>query len=90
MDIQFIELNNRKLEIHTKAGTIACLKTMQDMEEQLPDTFFRCHSAFLINLNAVESVKGSYAVVAGKLIPISKHRRREFLSSLTAFVGEKL
>lgn len=90
MDIQYIELANRKLEIHTTTGSIACLKTMQNMEEQLPDTFFRCHSAFLINLNAVESVKGAYAVVAGKMIPISKHRKREFLSSLTEFVGEKL
>jgi hypothetical protein len=39
------------------------------MEEQLPNTFFRCHSAFLININAVESVKGAYAVVAGTMIP---------------------
>ncbi len=90
MDILYIELVNRKLLIHTKTGPIVCLKTLQNMEEQLPDIFFRCHSAFLINLNAVESVKGPYAIVAGKRVPISKHRRREFFSSLTAFVGEKI
>lgn len=90
MDIQYIELANRKLVIHTSTGSIACLKTMQNMADQLPDTFFRCHSAFLINLNAVESVRGPYAVVAGKMIPVSKHRKQEFFSSLTAFMGEKL
>lgn len=89
-DIHYIELQNRKTVIHTKTGEVACLKTIQYMEEQLPNTFFRCHSAFLINLNSVESVKGPCAMVAGNMIPISKHRRREFLSLLTAFVGEKL
>ena len=89
-DIHFIEMQNRKLIIHAKTGDVTCLRTIQYMEELLPDTFFRCHSAFLINLNSVESVKGPCAMVCGNLIPISKHRRKEFLSLLTAFVGEKL
>ncbi|HSM24200.1 MAG TPA: LytTR family DNA-binding domain-containing protein, partial [Anaerolineaceae bacterium] len=56
MDIYYIELLNRKLIIHTKSGPVTCLRSLQYMEEQLPDTFFRCHSAFLVNLHAVESV----------------------------------
>lgn len=60
------------------------------MEEQLPKTFFRCHNAFLINLNAVESVQGSNVIVAGKNIPISKHRRKEFIEVLTTCIGERL
>lgn len=90
MDITYIELEHRKLIIHTLSGEISSLKSMQYMEEQLPEVFFRCHSAFLINLHAVESVKGSTAVVAGQLIPISKHRRKEFLSALTVLIGEKI
>jgi len=89
-DIYYIEVKNRKLVIYTSAGPITCLKTLQSMEEQLPNTFFRCHSAFLININAVESVKGTYAVVAGMLIPISKHRRKDFISLLTATIGERI
>lgn len=90
MDIQYIELLNRKLIIHTKHESIVCFRSLQYMEEQLPKTFFRCHSAFLINLHAVESVRGSDVVVAGKMIPISKHRRKEFIKALIEFVGEKL
>lgn len=90
MEIYYIELLNRKLIIHTKSGPIACLRSLQYMEEQLPDTFFRCHSAFLVNLHAVESVQGPDIVVAGNTIPISKHRRKDFIRALTEFVGDKL
>jgi DNA-binding LytR/AlgR family response regulator len=90
VDILYIELENRRMVIHTRTGDISCQGTIQSMEEQLPGTFFRCHSAFLINLLAVESLKGQDAVVGGKLIPISKHRRREFIRALTETIGDTL
>jgi len=90
MDIHYIELLNRKLIIHTKSGPVTCLRTLQYMEVQLPDTFFRCHNTFLVNLQAVESVQGPDIVVAGNTIPISKHRRKDFIRALTNFVGDKL
>ncbi len=89
-DIYYIELENRKVVVHTKNGEITCTRTLQCIEEQLPNTFFRCHSAFLINLPAVESIQGQSAVVAGKMIPVSKHRRKEFISALTDYIGDKL
>jgi DNA-binding LytR/AlgR family response regulator len=89
-DIYYIEFTNRKLEVQTKTGRISCLGTMQAMEETLPDSFFRCHSGFLVNLLAVERLNGQDAVVGGRLIPISKHRRKEFIHSLTKYIGEKL
>jgi len=90
MDIYYVEVLNRKLIIHTKTGPILCLRSLQYMEEQLPKTFFRCHNAFLVNLHAVESVQGPDIVVAGNTIPISKHRRKDFIYALTALMGEKL
>lgn len=90
MDVNYVEFQNRKIIIHTNSGPITYLRTLQYMEEQLPKTFFRCHNAFLINLNAVESVQGQNVIVAGKMIPISKHRRKEFIRALTACIGEKL
>ena len=90
MDIYYLEVLNRRLIIHTKSGPVACLRSLQYMEEQLPDSFFRCHSAFLVNLQSVESVHGSDIVVAGNTIPISKHRRKDFIRALTQFVGDKL
>lgn len=90
VDINYIETENRKMVIHTKTGEITCIRTLQYMEEKLPKTFFRCHSAFLVNLLAVESLRGAYALVAGKMIPISKHRRTEFIRAFTDCIGDKL
>jgi DNA-binding LytR/AlgR family response regulator len=89
-DINYIELENRRTIVHTKTASISCIGTLQSMEEQLPGMFFRCHSAFLVNLMAVECLKGQDVVVAGKQIPISKHRRREFIRALTECIGDAL
>jgi DNA-binding LytR/AlgR family response regulator len=89
-DVNYIELENRRMMIHTKTDVVSCQGTIQSMEEQLPKTFFRCHSAFLINMLAVECLKGQDVIVGGKLIPISKHRRSEFIRSLTECIGDTL
>lgn len=90
VDLNYIELENRRVVVHTKTGSISCMGTMQSMEDQLPKTFFRCHSAFLVNLHAVESLKDQDVQIAGKLIPISKHRRKEFVRALTECIGDTL
>jgi DNA-binding LytR/AlgR family response regulator len=89
-DICFIEFANRKLLVETKTGPITCMGTMQAMEEMLPGNFFRVHSGFLINLRAVERLKGQDVIVAGRQIPISKHRRKEFVHALTKQFGDIL
>ncbi len=89
-DIQYIEMQNRRILVFTTAGALSCTGTMQAIENQLPASFFRCHSAFVINLQALECLKGQDVIVAGKLIPVSKHRRSELVRSLTDFVGDKL
>lgn len=89
-DICYIEFTNRKLMVVTKNGPITCLGTMQSMEDTLPDTFFRVHSGFLVNLRAVVRLVGPDVIVAGRQIPISKHRRKEFVHALTRQFGEIL
>jgi DNA-binding LytR/AlgR family response regulator len=89
-DIYFIEMENRKVIIHTKTGQITCIRTLNYIEEKLSGTLFRCHSAFLINLREVEYLKDNSAIVGGKTIPISKHRRKEFISALTDCIGDIL
>jgi DNA-binding LytR/AlgR family response regulator len=89
-DIHYFELENRRLFVHTKTDVISCMGTLQSMEEQLPRTFFRCHSAFIINLQVVECLKEQDVIVAGKRIPISKHRRKDFIRALTEYMGDQL
>lgn len=89
-DVNFIELKRRRLYVHSQNGVITCMGSLHGMEKRLPDTFFRCHSAFIVNLLAVEQLKEQDVIVKGTLIPISKHRRKGFLRALTGCIGDSL
>jgi len=90
-DILFMEIQGRKLRVCCNNTEYLCNNSMQDMEELLTGNgFFRCHSSYLVNLRHVESIQGNDAVIRGERIPISKHRRREFMSAVTAYYGERL
>ena len=76
--------------VHMVQGeTILCNETLQAIEERLPGCFFRCHSAFLVNLRLVERIAGSDIVAGGVRIPLSKHRKKEFMQAMTAYVKER-
>ncbi|MCI8564875.1 MAG: response regulator transcription factor [Lachnospiraceae bacterium] len=89
-DILYIETDGRHLLLHTAAAGMRCHETLQSMEEKLPGHFFRCHNAFLVNLWKVEHVKGGDIVAGGRKVPLSKHRRREFMQAMTRIVKERL
>jgi len=53
--------------------------------------FFRCHSAFLVNQRYIRSIGTTDLTLRNGIhIPISKHRRTEFLNMLTKYVGERI
>lgn len=89
-DILYIETDGRNLLLHTEKAKLRCHETLQNLEEKLSGHFFRCHNAFLVNLRKVERVTGSDIVVGGRNIPLSKHRRREFMQAMARFVKERL
>lgn len=89
-EICYIETYDRKLMVHMVQGeTILCNETLQAIEERLPGCFFRCHGAFLVNLRLVERIAGSDIVAGGVRIPLSKHRKKEFMQAMTAYVKER-
>lgn len=90
VSIRYIEIYDRKLLVHTDAETLSCCGTLQTMEEKLPDLFFRCHSAYLVNLRWVEKICGSDILIRGDRIPLSKHRRKDFMRAMTAYIKEIL
>jgi DNA-binding LytR/AlgR family response regulator len=89
--LYYIEIENRRLALHTANGVFFCTETMQNMEEQLDqERFFRCHVAYLVNLDYVVRIDKAGAIVAGERVLVSKYRKREFLNALTRYVGGKI
>lgn len=71
--------------------TFAVRESLSAIEARLgrPE-FYRVHSGFLVNLRYVDTVGATDAVVFGKTVPISKHRRKGFMQALTRFIGRGL
>lgn len=56
--ILFFENQNHAVMIHTQSGVFRTSQTVKlnYIESMLPDSFFRCHHSFIVNLQAIGSV----------------------------------
>lgn len=63
---------------------------LNELEVQLNGHgFFRCHKSYLINLRKVISIRPSELVMSNQgTVPLSKHRKQEFLAALHTVIGE--
>ena len=52
--------------------------------------FARCNASFLVNLKYVEVIRKDDVIVAGESIPISRGKRKEFLSAYAQYKGGTL
>ena len=59
---------------------------LYQLEKQLEGkSFFRCHSAFLINLCCVTGYTQTDVLLGEIRVPLSKHRRKAFMEALTLY-----
>jgi len=88
-DIACVEILARKLLIHTLTETYQCNETLQHIEEKLNDArFFRCHAAFLVNLQHIKQIESSQVIVANRKVPVSRYRHKGLLDALTKYLGK--
>lgn len=87
-DITYLETERKKTLIHTRNHEYLSTETMMEVEEKLKGyEFFRVHKAYLVNMSAIESIDGCNVMIEGKMIPISKYRRKEFFQKFAKFEG---
>lgn len=90
-DIYYAETYGRKLKIHTAQGAYELRMPVSALEQQLPgESFFRVHNAYLVSLRHVQRLNGFELIVAGDTVPVSRHKKREFVERLTTFMGDQL
>ena len=92
-NIEYIEVSDHRLTFHESDGkSYISYGSISSLEEQLAEHgFFRCHSAFLINQAYIKSVRKTELYLAsGKNIPVSKHRRADFLEQIAKYEGTRI
>lgn len=81
--IHYIESQGRKLLIYSTDYLRETNMTLEEVSEQLPKQFFRCHRSYIVNLQSVVSVlPGEVVLCNHRTIPVSRSRYEELKSIL--------
>lgn len=91
-DVSLIETNGgHRISIHTSKDMLVAYESMSRIEKRLPQSsFFRCHESFIVNFGHVASVDANeLRMKDGRIIPISKHRKKDFKRAFTNFVCQE-
>lgn len=90
-DILYIEMYGRKVRIHRNQGVMELNSTLHYFEQQLPKhSFFRCHHAFLVNMDHVSSIGKCDVEVNGESLPVSRQRKKAFIQAFARYLGGSL
>lgn len=84
--IQYLEVYDHDLLIHTDTGVLRQWGSLSQYEKQLAGAHFaRCNNCYLVNLKYVRGVYGDEVQVGEERLPVSKSRRRSFLQALAQY-----
>lgn len=79
-DIYYIESENKKVLIHTKNGSFEVYGKMEELEESLGSTFYRCHRCYLVNMEKISSYStDNIQVVGGDNLLLARKKYSDFI-----------
>lgn len=88
-EIRYLEVQNRKIYLHTAGETISFYRSLEDLEFVLPDVFLKCHRSYIVNLSRVISYdKQDIRLDNEESIPLSKRRRGMFELAFIRYLKE--
>ena len=81
-DILYIESRAKKVEIHTVRQTVEIYGAMDELEGQLGDGFYRCHRAYIVNMDCItEYDSESITLTNGDRVYLTKKKYGEFVKA---------
>lgn len=88
-EILYIEVMGHNIRVHHTHGDFQCPARLSELEEALlPHGFFRCHKSYLINLDYIQRILPNSLLMTNQAdIPVSKYRRKEFMTAFSKFAG---
>ena len=83
-DILYIESRAKKVEIHTAGlkDMIEIYATMEELEGQLGEDFYRCHRAYIVNMaHIMEYDNDSITITNGDRVYLTKKKYGDFVKA---------
>lgn len=88
-DIYYIESQGRKVEIHTVKETMEMYATMNEMERELGQGFYRCHRGYLVNMAYIAEYGADYIFLGnGEKIYMAKEKYQNFVKAYMCYLRE--
>ena len=82
-DIVYCEALNHQITIHTLKDEFCFFGTLDALQKDLDDSFFRCHRSYIVNMNYVMNKEPGAATMAnGDKILISRRKQQDFTKIL--------
>lgn len=82
-DIVYCEALNHQITIHTLTEQFQFFGTLDAMQKDLDDCFFRCHRSYIVNMNyVIDKEPGAATMANGGKILISRRKQQDFTKKL--------
>lgn len=79
-EIQYVEAQDKKLQIHRPSRELAIYDKMENIKSKLGNRFFHCHRSYLVNCDAIYRIdlpRMEIELFDGTMIPISRTYRQQ-------------
>ena len=89
VDILYIESRAKKVGIHTIGAkeSIEIYATMEELDGQLGEDFYRCHRAYIVNMaHITEYGKDSVTLTNGDTVYVAKKKFGEFVKAYKGYL----
>lgn len=87
-EIIYFESNKRIVNIHMTTGEEQCYEKLDNLEQQLPDSFLRCHKSFLVNMDKITGFFPSGIQLSdGTVASVSRTKLKESKSKYFQYIG---
>lgn len=81
-DIYYIESGNKKVIFHTANGTLGMYGKMEELENDLGNTFYRCHRCYLVNMEKISAYSvDSIQVTNGDNLLLARRKYSDFIKT---------
>lgn len=86
-DIYYIESGNKKVIFHTVNGTLEVYGKMEELENGLGNTFYRCHRCYLVNMEKISSYSAdNIQVTNGDNLLLARKKYSDFIKTYMRYV----
>ena len=86
--ILYVENDGKKVNLYLEKQKIALYATMQEMEDKLGSSFYRCHRGYLVNMEHIDGYNGDCIQTDnGDCVYLAREKYGEFVKTYLDYLG---